>query len=362
MSGVFFGSYNPKWGSKEDYSDAINGNMKSDEKAKKSWEKFKEDSTYKSNLRTKGVDNHNWSVRLLSNGGIGEISRKDSNPKISTSERIGNKITDFHGHAVILVEGYDVDLEFKWVADLIVRGEATVRVRQYPSQDKNKTLKNAEEDLKQYQHKSARWIRPAAKIIKMMKKINNEALKKEKVYFDKFAHTKFSTPVQGEKFSYLSDNPYFQKTKGDEDDIPHQWNYTKTAEGYCEQYEPDNCLSWAARKLRMLDIELPININTLFPSIPSISVGSFNQGNMREDESLKQEQRPFKNPYQSERAQKAKRIINRKRKEIKEAANAGSEDSLKLEALDILEKNLEYHIPEQKKSWCPCLPACCTIL
>ena len=365
VEGGFYGSYNFRWGSEEDYNNSPKENSsqaenefdrnlrkKTKNKSEKLQKNFKKSSDSKpsTDLKVYGVNKEHWSVRFISNGGC--------------------SLKGFFGHAAILIEGYDENHEeFKVLTDLIegVQKTGIVRILKYPGKCRTKmgnkiaiTLKDAEERVEKYHAKSERWIVSAWKINRMLQKIEKEAtyinaktyIPQENVYFNLFAYSQHTKRVIGKKIDPLEDTIY-QNLKNEEaaDNIPHQWNYTETNDGdIYEIFEPDNCTSWAARKLEMLGIELKINIGKKIPSMPRFSAKSYTQNSLKEDSVPTP--RPFKQkkPF----------------KEVK-SANEGVETSPALEDEKKSDsknefynlKKSDYYIPEDEiRQCCPWRKSC----
>lgn len=320
-----YGSFNPAWGSYKDYtgsydgytsdysnkSDADDKDCSDDLKNLPKWMRDKQENVKnRFNDKTKEKFKECWenAQETAKKGARFYFSKLESEDYYSETEKknvkmIQNEIdednfsvslisggSDWYGHASILIHMKDP------------KGYQTLRAHICKGNGNQAEVKIENRNGIGWECESShRWIVPAWKVWNMLKKIQREGIvlnekghfisgPKEKVYFEFLAHTKDSSPIQIGTFNELWDHEYL-KPGFDKDLIPHQWMFTGHSGNYKEFMVPDNCLSWAARKLLMLDIECPIKVKGYVPSFPRYSVGNYGQESLKEGEKFYE--RPF---------------------------------------------------------------------
>lgn len=350
-SGVFYGSYNPDWGSHDAYNASLRGITYScdgeerkkiteeyskklkkktkeckEESSKKAYscfdpeEKFNRPSLIDPNVK---VDNKLYGVSLLSSGG------------------------EWHGHAMILIDGNDENNQpFCIFTDFTQRdkkgsghlvdgtSKGKVKLTRYPGPnpcypkkgEPYLTMEDVGKKIKDDVHANSKhWLVPAEKVNRMIRKIEREMSGEDPVYFSILAHTKMSSEVDGEDFESVKDSPYFKKP---DDEVPHQWNFTGKKGNFKGKFVPDNCISWAARKLQMLDIIIPIKVDEYVPTLPKYSTNNFTKDNQKEADPLRS-RRPFKKEYEKlPETTKVRPVVK------------------------------DYYIKPKKETDCPCLDTC----
>jgi hypothetical protein len=325
-----FGSFNPNWGSYSDYTKSSYDGYASDhsEKSSKSdaddknysdrfknvpnWMRDKQEKVknrFNEKVKKKASESWEYTNDKVKEGARFYFSKIDQDqdyyaePEKKNVKMIENEVnednfsvslisggSDWYGHASILIHMKDP------------KGYQTLRAHISKGNANEAEVKIENRNGIGWECESShRWIVPAWKVWKMLKKMQREGIvldkdgkfisgPKEKVYFDLIAYTKDSSPIQIGEFNELWDHEYL-RPGFDKDLIPHQWMFTGHSGNYKEFMVPDNCLSWAARKLQMLDIECPIKVNGYVPSFPKYSVGNYGQ------ESLKTGEKFYERPF-----------------------------------------------------------------
>lgn len=302
MDSVYYGSYNPKYGCEETYNKFEKANRKIRENSTH-WSKpspYEDEEIPKpkskenppkisrrkddSNFSHLGVNKSSWGVRIVSTNAD-------------------------YGHAALFIEGCDEnndpfvikahltdgsgrEVGKKQIAESTI-GHVRVIVCSKSSgiDDNTKIVESPTDLLKRYPHSSKRWLVSASKVSRMLDKIfkecthinEQEKVSDEKVFMNLFAHTHFSDYVDGVKL----EDSFLKKVLKNPENLPHQMYLEEREGGVYSKYAPDNCISWVGRKLRMLDIEIPIKVGTYIPNFPKKDVKTYGDECKKEEDSVK---------------------------------------------------------------------------